>query len=193
MAIRSEVARGYAEQRVFPAPSVNASVIVPAVNHKIPQMVTSEPVHLEANRLILVDKPDTSNGTDEGGGLAMAVTSVPVACNIWSARVLLNSNVGSPLAIQKFLNEILGQDGKEILRLAIGQPTLHPKAFVLVVCRPKLSKEEWIAKLLRSSSVDCIDQSFILDLSTRHSLPWEVRIRSEMIAITPNWNQKSIL
>jgi hypothetical protein len=104
-----------------------------------------------------------------------------------SARVLLDSAVKSPKMIDFLLTDLtLGAD-RTCVRLCIGQPTLHVKAFVVVILLDTLSPEEWLARIVKSTHVYAYDRAFPLSQLTTAGVPWEVRIRKDMSTIIPDW------
>ena len=106
-----------------------------------------------------------------------------IAC----ARVILHGTATSPAAIEEALNGLTGYNGREILKMCTGQPTIHPRALVLVVKAPNLDPESWFRNVKVSPHIDAYDGAFPLDLKTSPGIPWEVKVRSEMNSVIPDW------
>ena len=104
-----------------------------------------------------------------------------------SARVLLGPNVLSPVAMDKFIDDLTDGKGRNAVRLCVAQHTLHPKAFVVVLSLDNMSVEEWKSRIMNSYYVYAWDQSFPLFQATIPGLPWEVRVKNEMSSIQPQW------
>ena len=97
-----------------------------------------------------------------------------------SVRVLLADTVCSPDMMDSLLSNFS-------VRLCVSQPTLHPKALVLVAAFPE-PLTRWMSTLdeLRCY-FSAIDVNFPFMQSTQPGLPWEVRVRTDMAVIVPNW------
>ena len=106
-----------------------------------------------------------------------------------SVRVLLGPSVQSPAMMDKFIDDITAGRGRNGVRLCVGQPTLHPKAFVVVILMESLTVEEWESRIANCYYVYAYDRAFPLYQSTVPGLPWEIRVRTDMTQVAPQWVQ----
>jgi len=113
--------------------------------------------------------------------------SIPDNPPFKSARVLLGPNVSSPIAMDKFIDDITAGRGRDAVRLCVAQQTLHPRAFVIVVTLENLCVEEWKSRIMNSYYVYAWDRAFPLFQTTMPGLPWEIRVKNGMSAIQPQW------
>lgn len=104
-----------------------------------------------------------------------------------SARLLLDSSVKSPKMIDFLINDLILGEHRNAVRLCVGQPTLHPKALVVVIFLDSVSPEEWLARISKSSHVFAYDKAFPLTQGSAGCVPWEVLIRKHMSDIYPDW------
>jgi hypothetical protein len=109
-----------------------------------------------------------------------------------SVRVLLGPSVLSPVAMDKFIDDLIAGKGRNAVRLCVSQQTLHPKAFIVVVSLENMSVDEWKSRVMNSYYVYAWDQAFPLYQSTIPGLPWEIRVKNEMSAIQPRWELTGI-
>jgi len=113
--------------------------------------------------------------------------SAPIEPIFKSTRVLLGPNVLSPVAMDKFIDDLTAGKGRNAIRLCVAQQTLHPKAFIVVASLDNMSVEEWKSRIMNSYYVYAWDQAFPLYQTTMPGLPWEIRVKNEMSAIQPQW------
>jgi hypothetical protein len=126
---------------------------------------------------VLPPAPQTPNPVTSG-------TEVPV---FKSVRVLLGPGVTSPIAMDRFIDDLTAGKGRNAIRLCVAQQTLHPKAFVIVAAVDNLSIEEWQSRIVNSFYVYAWDRAFPLYQSTMPGLPWEIRVKNGMSSIIPQW------
>lgn len=104
-----------------------------------------------------------------------------------SARLLLDSSVKSPIMIDMLINDLTLGENRNSVRFCVGQPTLHPKALVVVLLIESVSRDEWLARIAKSSPVFAYDRAFPLTQGAATGVPWEVLIRRDMSEIHPDW------
>jgi hypothetical protein len=63
----------------------------------------------------------------------------PRPVSVRCARLQLSASVLSPSEIEKLLSSVSAGAGRETVRLSVGQPTVHPKAFIVVVIQENLA------------------------------------------------------
>ena len=109
---------------------------------------------------------------------------------LFAARVLLRGSVSSPGAVEEMLTELTRDIGRDTIKMCIGQITMHPKALVLVVkCNNASLSADWVIRIRNCKYIEAYDESFPMDLSGPAPLPWEVRIKSNMASIQPQWSK----
>ena len=133
----------------------------------------------------LIDIRTTLNDGPPTTVHASSPLSGPKACVFKSGRVLLKSSVQSPASMDRFLATLTPD--RSAVRLCMGQSTLHARAFVVVLVRESISESEWRHRLATNAFVEALDSNFPFAQTTQPGLPWEVRVRSDMALIVPNW------
>jgi hypothetical protein len=110
-----------------------------------------------------------------------------VDAKVLSARVILSNSVSSPKSMDLLFADVCFGQAAGALRFFTPQPSVHPRAFIIVVNIISGSVTGWIESLRRSRYIEAIDISFPVDRSGRHPIPWEIRVRADMSSVVPQW------
>jgi hypothetical protein len=116
------------------------------------------------------------------------IRSTPSVSSLKSARLLMGPSVMSPSVMNKFLDYLTMNKGRDLTRLCVGQPSLHTKALVVVVLLDSLSVDDWLSHVVSCPFISAYDTAFPLSqMYLQGGPPWEIRVRSDMGTIVPVW------